>query len=206
MEVNIKLDNLRKRLLELENVAIAYSGGVDSNFLLKVAKDTLKDKVIAVTLHAMMHSDREIEESKNYAKEFGVNHIVLNVDNFKDQKIIENNSDFNVEKDLTKGSKREDTLAYQISIDVALLNEVIKESYELDSIDEEELFDEYMTLSDELAMELEEYMPEDVIINARAYKWDNSDNTIKLVLAMAHLELGELKLSDITRRLLTQVD
>ena len=62
MEVNIKLDNLRKRLLELENVAIAYSGGVDSNFLLKVAKDTLKDKVIAVTLHAMMHSDREIEE------------------------------------------------------------------------------------------------------------------------------------------------
>ena len=55
-------------------------------------------------------------------------------------------------------------------------------------------------------MELEEYMPEDIIINARAYKWDNSDNTIKLVLAMAHLELGELKLSDITRRLLTQVD
>lgn len=93
MEVNIKLDNLRKRLLELENVAIAYSGGVDSNFLLKVAKDTLKDKVIAVTLHAMMHSDREIEESKNYAKEFGVNHIVVNVDNFKDEKFIENNSD-----------------------------------------------------------------------------------------------------------------
>ena len=82
----------------------------------------------------------------------------------------------------------------------------IKENYELDSLDEEELFDEYMTLSDELAMELEEYMPEDIIINARAYKWDNSDNTIKLVLAMAHLELGELKLSDITRRLLTQVD
>ena len=121
------------------------------------------------------------------------------IDSSEIKDIIENNSDFNVEKDLT-------TLAYQISIDVALLNEVIKESYELDSIDEEELFDEYMTLSDELAMELEEYMPEDVIINARAYKWDNSDNTIKLVLAMAHLELGELKLSDITRRLLTQVD
>ena len=121
------------------------------------------------------------------------------IDSSEIKDIIENNSDFNVEKDLTKGSKREDTLAYQISIDVALLNEVIKESYELDSIDEEEL-------SDELAMELEEYMPEDIIINARAYKWDNSDNTIKLVLAMAHLELGELKLSDITRRLLTQVD
>ncbi|WP_286312638.1 hypothetical protein [Romboutsia ilealis] len=128
------------------------------------------------------------------------------IDSSEIKDIIENNSDFNVEKDLTKGSKREDTLAYQVSINVDLLNEVIKENYELDELNEEELFNEYMTLSDELAMELEEYMPEDVIINARAYKWDNSDNTIKSVLAMAHLELGELKLSDITRRLLTQVD
>ena len=128
------------------------------------------------------------------------------IDSSEIKDIIENNSDFNVEKDLTKGSKREDTLAYQVSINVDLLNEVIKENYELDELNVEELFNEYMTLSDELAMELEEYMPEDVIINARAYKWDNSDNTIKSVLAMAHLELGELKLSDITRRLLTQVD
>ena len=128
------------------------------------------------------------------------------IDSIEIIEIIENNSDFNVEKDLTKGSKREDTLAYQISINVDLLNEVIKETYELDSLDEEELFDEYMTLADELAMELEEYMPEDVIINARAYKWDNSDNTIKAVIAMAHIELGELKLSDITKRLLSQVD
>ena len=128
------------------------------------------------------------------------------IDSSEIKDIIEGNSNFNVEKDLTKGSKREDTLAYQISISIDTLNEVIRENYELDSLDEEELFDEYMTLADELAMELEEYMPEDVTINARAYKWDNSDDTIKSVLAMAHLELGELKLSDITRRLLTQVD
>lgn len=93
MEINKKLDNLKSRLLELESVAIAYSGGVDSNFLLKVAKDTLGDKVIAVTLHAMMHSDREIEEAINYAKEFQVNHIVVNIDNFKVEKFIENNID-----------------------------------------------------------------------------------------------------------------
>ena len=93
MEINQKLDNLRNRLLELGKVAIAYSGGVDSNFLLKVAKDTLGDKVIAVTLHAMMHSDREIEEAINYAKEFDVEHIVVSIDNFKVDKFIENNSD-----------------------------------------------------------------------------------------------------------------
>ena len=120
--------------------------------------------------------------------------------------IRENNSDFNVEKDLTKGTKREDTLAYQISISRDLLNKVIKERQELKSLDEEELFNEYMILADELAIQLEKYMPQDTIIKSRAYKWDNSQDTIKLVLAMTHLELGELKLSDITRRLLTQVD
>lgn len=119
---------------------------------------------------------------------------------------IEENSEFIVEKDMTKGSKREDTLSYQISISIDELNEIIKENYELDDIDQEDLFDEYMTLADELAMELEELMPEDVIMNARAYKWDNSDDTIKVVIAMAHEELGELKLSDITKRLLSQVD
>ena len=120
--------------------------------------------------------------------------------------IIDKNSEFKVEKDLSKSTKREDVIAYQLSIDLNYLDSLINEQCNLASLSDEEKFDEYMTLSDELAMELEEYMPEDIIINARAYKWDNSDNTIKLVLAMAHLELGELKLSDITRRLLTQVD
>ena len=64
------------------------------------------------------------------------------IDSSEIKDIIEGNSDFKVEKDLTKGSKREDTLAYQVSISIELLNEIIKENYALDSLDEEELFDE----------------------------------------------------------------
>lgn len=128
------------------------------------------------------------------------------IDSCEIREIIEEKSNFTVEKDLTKGSKREDTLAYQISISIDELNQIINENYELDEIDKEELFDEYMTIADELAMDIEELMPEDVIINARAYKWDNSDDRIKVVIAMAHMELGELKLLDITKRLLSQVD
>ena len=118
--------------------------------------------------------------------------------------IIEENSDFVVENDLTKSTKREETLAYKLSIDIKILDNIIKEDYEI--IHKDELFDEYMALSDELAMQLEEYMSEDVILNARAYKWDSSDDTIKVIISMAHYELGELKLSDITKRLLNQVD
>ena len=128
------------------------------------------------------------------------------IDSSEIKDIIENNSDFNVEKDLTKGSKREDTLAYQISIDVALLNEVIKESYDLDSIDEEELFDEYMSLSEELATDMEELLPEDSITDIKAYKWDLSDNDIRILIAGVNEEVGEGKLKDVMRRLITQLE
>lgn len=65
-----KLTTLKDELKK-GKVAIAYSGGVDSNFLLKVTKDTLGDNVLAITINAMMHSTREIKEANNYAKEFG---------------------------------------------------------------------------------------------------------------------------------------
>ncbi len=90
MELNKKLDKLRNMLKELGSVAVAYSGGVDSNFLLKVASDTLGENVMAVTLHAMMHSNREIEESIEYAKTFNVKHVVVKMDNFNIKEFIEN--------------------------------------------------------------------------------------------------------------------
>lgn len=128
------------------------------------------------------------------------------IDSSEIKDMIESNSNFKVDKDMTKGTKREDALAYQISISIDELNQIIKEEYEIEELESEDLFDEYMTLSDELAMELEELMPEEVIMNARAYKWDNSEDRIRVIIAMAHSELGELKVSDLTKRLLSQVD
>ena len=57
---------------------------------------------------------------------------------------------------MSKGSKREDTLAYQVSISIEELNDIIKENYQIDDLENEDLFDEYMILSDELAVQLEE--------------------------------------------------
>nr|WP_312216125.1 hypothetical protein [Clostridioides sp.] len=69
---------------------MTYSGGVYSNFLLKVAKDTLGDNVIAVTIHAPLHSDREIIEAIDYTKKFGVRHIVLKIDELVLDEFVEN--------------------------------------------------------------------------------------------------------------------
>ncbi len=67
--LNDKLEVLVNDLKKMKKVAIAYSGGVDSNFLLKVAKDTLGNNVVAITINAMMHSSREIQEARDYAKQ-----------------------------------------------------------------------------------------------------------------------------------------
>ncbi len=93
MELNDKLEKLKNKLAKLDNVAIAYSGGVDSNFLLKVAKDVLDKKVVAITLNAMMHSKKEINEAKKYANEFGVKHLVIDIDNLEVDEFIENKKD-----------------------------------------------------------------------------------------------------------------
>lgn len=128
------------------------------------------------------------------------------VDSEELKDIIISNSDFVVEKDLSKGTKREDVVAYQVSISIDTLKKYIEEDYDLDEVEDEELFDELMSMADEAAMELEEVMPPESILNARAYKWDNSDNAIKVIISICNEELGELKLSDVTKRLLTQVD
>ena len=128
------------------------------------------------------------------------------VDSEELKDIIVSNSDFIVEKDLSKGTKREDVVAYQVSISIDTLKKYIEEDYYLDEVEDEELFDELMSMADEAAMELEEVMPPESILNARAYKWDNSDNAIKVIISICNEELGELKLSDVTKRLLTQVD
>lgn len=72
-----KLEKLKEILSGLESVAIAFSGGVDSTFLLKVAKQALGDRVIAVTATSSTYPQREFNEAKKYAEEIGVKHIII---------------------------------------------------------------------------------------------------------------------------------
>ena len=120
--------------------------------------------------------------------------------------IIEENSDFVVDIDMCKGTKREDVVAYQLSIPVDVLNKELGEEYDLSSMDDGELFEEYINLSEEKAVELQDFMPKHSLVNAISYKWDNSANVIKTVFTMAYIGLGQLKLNDVSRRLLNELD
>lgn len=88
---------IKERIIELENklksygnIAIAFSGGVDSTLLAKAAFEALKDNAIAITIHSNMHAGYEIEEAKELAEAIGIKHIILDVDAFDIPKFAEN--------------------------------------------------------------------------------------------------------------------
>lgn len=129
---------------------------------------------------------------------------IIDSEEIKD--LIEAKSNFKVEKDMCKATKREDVLAYLLTLDVDLIKKEIEEEYDLNGMEMDDLFEEYMQIAEEKAMELEDLMPMYSIMEARSYKWDMSENKIKTVMAVAHTDLGTLKLSDVVKRLLSETD
>lgn len=77
MELSLKFQKLKDTLQNLESVAIAYSGGVDSTFLLKVAVDVLGNRVIAITAKSSIYPEREFKQAVKYIEGIGVKHIVI---------------------------------------------------------------------------------------------------------------------------------
>jgi len=73
-----KLKKLQHHLGQLKQVAVAFSGGVDSTLLLRVACDTLgKEQVIALTASTELVPQREQQEALELANTIGVRHEVL---------------------------------------------------------------------------------------------------------------------------------
>ncbi|NOX35738.1 MAG: ATP-dependent sacrificial sulfur transferase LarE [Deltaproteobacteria bacterium] len=85
-----KLKDIEKRLRELPSFAIAFSGGVDSSFLLAVAKKTNPQKLLAITVSSQFVPEREIESARKIARLTGVEHICLDVNILGNKDVAEN--------------------------------------------------------------------------------------------------------------------
>jgi uncharacterized protein len=76
-QIEKKYKNLIRFLGRLNKVAIAFSGGVDSTFLVAAAKQALGENLVAFTVDAPYIPDWEIKEAKDWIKQTGVKHEII---------------------------------------------------------------------------------------------------------------------------------
>jgi len=87
--MNSKYEKMIENLKSLGSVAVAFSGGVDSTFLLKAAKEALGNNALAVTVRSCIIPSNEFCESEEFCKSENIRHIIcdvnpLDIDGFAD--------------------------------------------------------------------------------------------------------------------------
>src|SRR5947209_14353795 len=88
-----KLERARATLRELESVLIAYSGGVDSSLLLKLALAELGDNAVAVLASSPAYPESEQEEARNLAARLGARLVEVSTNEVELEAYRRNNPD-----------------------------------------------------------------------------------------------------------------
>ena len=123
------------------------------------------------------------------------------------EKLIKENTDFDVLENISTRTKREDVLAFILQCDAGRIKQdFAEEEIEIEMEDEEEYISEIMNKADEYAVEIEEILPEDLISYYYSYSYDEDEEIIKTILVVAFEKLGERKLMDVGNRLINVVE
>lgn len=85
-----KFDDLKKYIKSLGSLAVGFSGGVDSTFLLAAAHEVLGDSAIAVTSRDVFIPEREIKDAVKFCKENNIRHFIFSPGMLKDEKFRNN--------------------------------------------------------------------------------------------------------------------
>ncbi len=85
-----KHKKLEALLRKLDSVIVAFSGGVDSALLLKVAYDVLSENVLAVTADSPSVPRRELAEAKRVAAKIGARHMIVPTEEMSVENYVQN--------------------------------------------------------------------------------------------------------------------
>lgn len=91
-ELDGKIEKLREILVSMGSVAVAYSGGVDSAYLLKVAHDLLGEGALALTAVSASLAQDELAEAQAIARWIGAQHILIDSWETQDPRYLANTS------------------------------------------------------------------------------------------------------------------
>lgn len=90
LTLNEKIEKLADLLRGYGSLLVAFSGGVDSSFLLKVAVDTLGERVVAFTEASPLHQAWELAEARELADRLGARHLVVEADELENPEFAAN--------------------------------------------------------------------------------------------------------------------
>ncbi len=76
-QLGLKLDRLRAIFAPMKSVIVAFSGGVDSTFVLKVAHDTIGDRVLALTTTSPTMPEHDRDTATRMAATIGARHLII---------------------------------------------------------------------------------------------------------------------------------
>ncbi|MDR2641490.1 MAG: ATP-dependent sacrificial sulfur transferase LarE [Planctomycetaceae bacterium] len=76
-ELQLKCEELKNYLRGLGSVVVAFSGGVDSTFLLRLSYDSLGSRVLAVTARSCSFPQRELDLAKEFTSQYKIEHIIV---------------------------------------------------------------------------------------------------------------------------------